>query len=65
MTEADAWRSAPTAARARADLGAWLVHEGRIAEAEPLLAAARETFERLGARRWSAQLDARLAGAPA
>jgi class 3 adenylate cyclase/tetratricopeptide (TPR) repeat protein len=30
----------------------WLVTEGRLEEAEPLLAEARETFERLGATPW-------------
>ena len=62
MTTCRGWRSTPTARRARAELGTWLVHQGRVAEAEPLLAAARETFDRLGARRWTAQLDAELAG---
>jgi tetratricopeptide (TPR) repeat protein len=32
--------------------GEWLAAEGRADEAEPLLAEARETFERLGARPW-------------
>ena len=33
--------------------GEWLAGEGRVEEAEPLLADARETFERLRARPWT------------
>ncbi len=38
--------------------GEWLVGEGRDAEAEPLLAEARETFERLRAMPWLDRLSA-------
>jgi predicted ATPase len=38
--------------------GEWLTAGGRAAEAEPLLAEARETFERLGARPWVERADA-------
>jgi tetratricopeptide (TPR) repeat protein len=34
---------------AQAEHGTWLVEQGRAVDAEPLLAEARETFERLGA----------------
>jgi class 3 adenylate cyclase/tetratricopeptide (TPR) repeat protein len=37
--------------------GEWLIAEDRGTEAEPLLAEARETFERLGAKPWLARLD--------
>ncbi len=37
--------------------GEWLIAEDRVAEAEPLLAEARETFERLGATPWLARLE--------
>ena len=38
--------------------GEWLVESGRADEAEPLLAEAREIFERLGAAPWLERLDA-------
>jgi hypothetical protein len=44
--------------------GEWLIDEDRRDEAEPLLAEARETFERLGTLPLLERLDA-LAGAPA
>jgi hypothetical protein len=37
--------------------GEYLNRIGRAADAEPLLAEARETFERLGARSWLERLD--------
>ena len=37
---------------------AWLVGEGRVEEARPVLAAARETFERLRATPWLERVDA-------
>jgi class 3 adenylate cyclase/tetratricopeptide (TPR) repeat protein len=40
----------------------WLVEQGRGSDAEPLLAQARETFERLEARPWLERLDAVQAG---
>jgi class 3 adenylate cyclase/tetratricopeptide (TPR) repeat protein len=36
----------------------WLIEQGRPAEAEPLLAEARETFERLGAKPWLERIEA-------
>jgi tetratricopeptide (TPR) repeat protein len=38
--------------------GEWLTESGRAAEAEPLLAEAREVFERLAASPWLERLDA-------
>jgi hypothetical protein len=38
--------------------GAWLVASARARDAEPLLAEARATFERLGATPWLERLDA-------
>jgi hypothetical protein len=43
--------------------GEWLAEQGRADEAEPLLAEAREIFERLRARPWLERLD--NVGAPA
>jgi len=40
------------------DYGAWLVSTGRADEAAPLLAEARELFERMGAVVWLRRLDA-------
>jgi hypothetical protein len=47
-------------ARAAADLGAWLVRQGRAEEAESLLTPARSLFEEIGATAWLAQLDESL-----
>jgi hypothetical protein len=38
--------------------GEWLVETGRAEDAEPLLAEAREIFERVGAAPWLERLDA-------
>ena len=56
------WHSDTWWARTNADLGTWLVREGREGEAAEPLRAARETFERLGATRWTDQLAVDLAG---
>ncbi|HEU5278417.1 MAG TPA: adenylate/guanylate cyclase domain-containing protein [Gaiellaceae bacterium] len=40
-----------------AEHGEWLIAEHRAADAEPLLAEARETFERLGASPWLARIE--------
>ncbi len=56
------WRSPVAVARAQADLGVWLTHQGRAEEAADVLDEARATFERLGAVRWAEQLDGALAG---
>ena len=65
VEQAGAWRSDPWLARASADLGTWLVRSGREQEAAEPLRVAREGFERLGAARWDAQLDAALSGSRA
>jgi tetratricopeptide (TPR) repeat protein len=52
------------AARARAELGAWLVGEGRADEAAPLLDAAEATFVPLGAQPALAALRAARARTP-
>jgi hypothetical protein len=38
--------------------GEWLIAQDRATDAEPFLAEARETFERLGATPWLARLEA-------
>jgi tetratricopeptide (TPR) repeat protein len=45
--------------------GEWLVAGDRADDAEPLLAEARETFDRLAATPWLERLDALQAGEPA
>ncbi|HEX6149097.1 adenylate/guanylate cyclase domain-containing protein [Nocardioides sp.] len=62
LADAQGWHSEPWVARANADLGVWLSRAGREEDAAGPLRAARETFERLGATRWSEQLEASLAG---
>jgi hypothetical protein len=57
----EAWGSRVHRARTEADLGVWLTAAGRAAEAEPLLAAARELFAEVGAVSWGDDLQARLA----
>ncbi|MFD1665077.1 AAA family ATPase [Streptomyces calvus] len=47
-------------AQARLDYGEWLRRRRRIAEARPLLSAAQETFQRLGARPWAERAQAEL-----
>ena len=49
---------APDRARGQAALGVWLTDRGRIAEASPHLAAARQTFTELRASGWLRELDA-------
>ncbi len=61
IDHATAWSSAPILARCQGDLGGWLVRQGRSAEAEPLLAAARETFTSLRATRWLDDLERAVA----
>jgi hypothetical protein len=43
----------------------WLLAQGRADQAQPLLATARETFERLQAEPWLERLDTAASGAPA
>jgi class 3 adenylate cyclase/tetratricopeptide (TPR) repeat protein len=57
------WGALAFAARARGELGAWLVRQGRADEADPLLAAARSELEARGARPWLGELDRQLVGA--
>ena len=47
----------PDRARAQATLGRWLSGQGRRADAEAHLAAARQTFTELGAKAWLHELD--------
>jgi hypothetical protein len=53
----DRWGSRVFGARAAADLGIWLVTQGRSDEGEPLLEAARSTFSDVGAAAWVAELE--------
>jgi len=57
ITRLDDFGARGMAAQAREDLGRWLVDEGSTAEAEPLLAAARTTYEEIGATGWLARLE--------
>ena len=41
----------------RLEHGEWLAENGRVADAEPLFAEARETFERLRATPWLERLS--------
>jgi hypothetical protein len=53
----EAYGSPPELARARARRGRWLLGQGRAAEGEPLLAAARRTLFELGATAWLDELS--------
>ena len=46
-----------TLAQPLAELAEFLVAQGRVGEADPLLAEAREIFERLGARPWLERIE--------
>jgi AAA ATPase-like protein len=59
------WGSTVHTARAQAAYGTWLARQGRIDEAEPLLAAARTTYHGLGATAWLDELEDALLEAPA
>ncbi|MEU3334626.1 AAA family ATPase [Streptomyces sp. NPDC006668] len=50
-------------AQTRLDYGEWLRRQRRIAEARPLLTAALDTFQRLGARPWIERAKAELRAA--
>ncbi|HET6166282.1 MAG TPA: adenylate/guanylate cyclase domain-containing protein [Marmoricola sp.] len=56
-----AWGSPLWRARTMADLGVWLGRQGADEEAEEALAAARSTYEELGAAGLLAELDQKLA----
>lgn len=60
MRLAEQWQAAPTLARAQSAYARWLVQQDRAAEATPLIAAARATFDRIGARAWREVLDQTL-----
>jgi class 3 adenylate cyclase len=60
ITKLDDLGLAPDRAQAQATLGRWLVDRGRHGDAEPHLAAARQTFTDLRATAWLRDLD----GAP-
>ena len=62
LADARSWRSDCWLARVSADLAVWLSRHGRSEEAVEPLRAAREGYARLGAARWSEQLEAALAG---
>jgi hypothetical protein len=47
----------PDLARTQHVLAGWLVDQGRTEEAAPFAAAARATYERLGATAWLAELE--------
>ncbi len=51
-------------AKAQAELGTWLIGQGRAAEAQSLLEAARLTFREIGAHGWLADLEALAAQQP-
>lgn len=53
-----AYGSPPELARAQVRYGRWLLGQGRVVDAEALLAAARDTFEQLGATAWLSELPA-------
>jgi hypothetical protein len=48
------------AARAEEELARWLISQDRAAEAEPLLAHVRATYEQIGAFGWLAQVDSKV-----
>jgi len=57
IAEFEEWGAMPYRARTQADLGAWLVAQGRAEEATPLLNSARAAFAELGATAWLEQLE--------
>jgi len=61
ISEFGQWGATPYMARTQAELGAWLVDQGRAEEATPLLDAARTTFADLGASAWLEELELQLA----
>jgi tetratricopeptide (TPR) repeat protein len=63
IAEYEEWGAMPYRARTQAELGAWLVTEGRGPEAAALLDSARATFVELGATSWLERLGSVLAPA--
>ena len=57
IEDALAWASPVLAARCQGELGTLLVRAGPGQDAEPYLAAARATYERLGAVAWLRDLE--------
>ena len=57
------WGAVPSRARAQADLGRWLVTEGRPEEGLALVERARTTYAELGAHGWLADLETGLTAA--
>jgi hypothetical protein len=57
----ETWGSPVHLARTNAAYGVWLTTRGRIAEAEPLLTAARSAYASFGAVAWLEQLEQALA----
>jgi class 3 adenylate cyclase/tetratricopeptide (TPR) repeat protein len=60
IAEYEEWGAVPYRARTQAELGAWLVREGRGPEAASLLDSARATFVELGATSWLESLESQL-----
>jgi class 3 adenylate cyclase/tetratricopeptide (TPR) repeat protein len=60
ITEYEDWGAMPYRARAQAELGAWLVGQGRASEATSLLDSARAAFAELGATAWLDHLESQL-----
>ena len=63
LDAARTWHSRPTTAQCQETLGTWLTTQGRGDEAAPLITAAREEYERLGAAHWLRRLETALVGA--
>ncbi len=59
ITHARAWRSGVWLAKTQADLGDWLLRQGRDEEAEQLLGEAGASFDLFGADAWTRSLEAR------
>jgi hypothetical protein len=64
LSTARSWGSVVHEAHVQADLGCWLIRQGRDDEGAELVAAARGCYEGLGATRWLESLE-RRAGAQA
>ena len=58
ITALDAYGAIPMRARTQQALGEWLLGQGQVDEAAEILAAARATYQELGAAGWLARLGA-------